>query len=136
MMNDDPLSFGERFYKELVKTQPSVALLFKDTEVRKQGAKFISMLRHAIRLLDDEKTFHIKLEALSSQHVAYGVQVQHLEAFGKVLVAELRRVNSKIWTTETSNAWDWFWSIVMELFSAGLRLGNYSSNCDEKVDEQ
>jgi len=123
MMNDDPLIFGEKFYRALVASQPDIANLFKETEVRKQGAKFISMLRHAIRLLDDEKTFGSKLSALSEHHVTYGVKLEHLNAFGEVLVEELKKVNGKLWDEEVDDAWLWFWHIVVNIFSEGLQRG-------------
>lgn len=101
-LTTDPKAFAQAFYKNLLNEQPDIAQLFKqkNTTFEKQSARFIAMLNHAIKLLDDTDTFTQKLESLSAQHVEYGVQIPMLQSFGEVLVAEVKTLNIKYYNQQ------------------------------------
>merc|ERR1712048_571581 len=94
-LTTDPQSFAKAFYKNLLKEQPEIAKLFDDAQsnFELQSTKFIAMLNHAIKLLDDTNTFTIKLEALATKHVDYGVKIPMLQSFGDVLLKQVKALN-------------------------------------------
>eukprot|EP00485_Elphidium_margaritaceum_P005698 CAMPEP_0202688034 /NCGR_PEP_ID=MMETSP1385-20130828/3568_1 /ASSEMBLY_ACC=CAM_ASM_000861 /TAXON_ID=933848 /ORGANISM="Elphidium margaritaceum" /LENGTH=380 /DNA_ID=CAMNT_0049342909 /DNA_START=125 /DNA_END=1267 /DNA_ORIENTATION=+ len=94
-LTSDPKGLAAGFYKNLLAEQPDIAQLFenKHTTFETQSARFIVMLHHAIKLLDDTNTFTEKLESLSADHVAYGVQVPMLHSFGTVLIDSVKTLN-------------------------------------------
>eukprot|EP01083_Nonionella_stella_P214918 773986_1 len=157
-LTTDPKLFAENFYKNLLNEQPDIAQLFKDanTSFERQSSRFIAMLNHAIKLLDDTNSFSLKLELLSSQHVDYGVQIPMLQSFGDVLISQVKQLNIKYyniqqqmddeheqkqqlnkqlnkklnkqlnmfkvpkWTEKHDHAWNWFWKVVVGVFSQGM----------------
>jgi len=120
VITDDPQSFITVFYQELLESQPDIANLFKHSEIKQQGAKFISMVRHCIHLLDDHRTFEYKMVELGKTHFTYGVELTQLQSFGDVFTDNLRRGTPLKWTDEHTKAWEWFWKIVVDLFSRGM----------------
>mmetsp|Transcript_45981 Transcript_45981/g.41158 ORF Transcript_45981/g.41158 Transcript_45981/m.41158 type:complete len:386 (+) Transcript_45981:203-1360(+) len=102
----DPKGFAENFYKNLLNEQPDIAQLFKkkNTTFEKQSTRFIAMLSHAIKLLDDTDTFTQKLESLSAQHVEYGVQIPMLQSFGTVLIGQVKELNIKYYNQQQSGS--------------------------------
>lgn len=103
-LTTDPKGFAENFYKNLLNEQPDIAQLFraKNTTFEKQSARFIIMLNHAIKLLDDTDTFTQKLDSLSAQHVEYGVQIPMLQSFGSVLIEQVKTLNVKYYNQQQS----------------------------------
>merc|ERR1719464_778461 len=87
-LTTDPGAFASAFYQNLLKEEPEIALLFtaQNTSFEVQSTRFIAMLNHAIKLLDDTNSFTIKLEALATKHVGYGVKIPMLQSFGNVLL--------------------------------------------------
>ncbi|ETO05440.1 hypothetical protein RFI_31955 [Reticulomyxa filosa] len=57
---------------------------------------------------------------LGKVHSTYGVQLSQLQSFGDVLTDCVRRHTPLKWTEEHTNAWQWFWKIVVDLFSRGM----------------
>eukprot|EP01083_Nonionella_stella_P075341 204794_1 len=146
-LTSDPKAFADRFYKCLLEEQPDIAELFQDTLFERQSSRFIAMLNHAIKLLDDTRTFTQKLELLSAQHVDYGVQIPMLQSFGDALIRQVKQLNVDSyekqqsndgnkkeqgayesiellrfvkWTEGHDDAWDWFWKIVVAVMSQGM----------------
>jgi len=120
VISDDPQRFSVTFYQNLLEGEPDIANLFKNIEINQQGAKFISMVRHCIHLLDDHRTFEYKMVELGKVHHNYGVQVTQLQSFGDVLTNTVRRNSPLKWTEQHTKAWQWFWKIVVDLFSRGI----------------
>ena len=94
-LNTDPKAFAQNFYKNLLNEQPDIAQLFKNknTTFETQSVRFIAMLNHAIKLLDDTDTFTQKIESLSAAHVDYGVEIPMLQSFGTVLIQQVKELN-------------------------------------------
>merc|ERR1719361_1011111 len=102
------------------------------------------MLMHAIKMLDDTDHFTQSLDSLSAAHVGYGVEIPMLAAFGKSLIAQVKRFNIEYhedqlkaqgddqkeetldilkvgpWTKRKDESWKWFWSVVVGVMSAGM----------------
>lgn len=96
----DPKAFAVSFYRQLLEEQPEIGELFtaarQSTEdLEGQAARFLAMLAHAIKLLDNRETFTAKLDSLSAQHVGYGVEKEMLSKFGGVLIREVKRENER-----------------------------------------
>lgn len=147
-LTSDPKGFAENFYKGLLKEQPDIGQLFldKNTTFDTQSARFMAMLMHAIKMLDDTDHFTQSLDSLSEAHVGYGVEVPMLDAFGKSLIAQVKVMNIKYfeeqakggggggdekdesldimrvgeWTKKQDDSWKWFWSVVVGVMSAGM----------------
>ncbi|ETO25669.1 hypothetical protein RFI_11469 [Reticulomyxa filosa] len=87
---------------------------------------------------------------LGKVHNTYGVQLSQLHSFGDVLTESVRRNIPLKWTEEHTKAWQWFWKIVVDLFSRGMlehieekkeledlkreRVENETTKTDEKTD--
>merc|ERR1719229_2108319 len=144
-LTSDPKGFAEKFYKGLLAEEPHIGKLFldKNTTFETQSARFMAMLMHAIKMLDDTEHFTESLDALSEKHVSYGVQIPMLDAFGKCLISEVRKVNTEQyaqqressddskeqtldlfqmqrWTKKQDDSWKWFWSVVVDVMSTGM----------------
>merc|ERR1712083_907802 len=131
------------------KEEPHIGQLFldKNTTFETQSARFMAMLMHAIKMLDDTEHFTESLDALSEKHVSYGVQIPMLDAFGKCLITEVKAMNMQYydeqrgnasdasddskeetldlfqvqqWTKKQDDSWKWFWSVVVGVMSAGM----------------
>merc|ERR1719419_2002371 len=94
-LTSDPKGFAEKFYRGLLKEQPDIGQLFldKNTTFDTQSARFMAMLMHAIKMLDDTDHFTQSLDSLSEAHVGYGVEVPMLDAFGKSLISQVKQFN-------------------------------------------
>jgi len=94
-LTTDPGAFASAFYKNLLDEEPEIAKLFsaQNTSFEVQSTRFIAMLNHAIKLLDDTNSFTIKLEALATKHVGYGVKIPMLQSFGDVLLKQVKTLN-------------------------------------------
>eukprot|EP01084_Bolivina_argentea_P181014 312677_1 len=145
-LQSDPQGFAVEFYKTLLQQEPDIASLFSKSSMEEQAVRFISMLNHSIKLLDDTSTFGNKLEKLAAVHVEYGVEVNQLASFGDVLVRKTKELNMKLynkklnkndsdnkddfmeldilsvpkWTEKHDEAWKWFWKVVVGVFSSGM----------------
>jgi len=149
VLRNDPSSFAKRFYKGLLSEHPDIAKLFddKNTTFDDQAARFMAMMMHAVKMLDDTNTFTESLESLSAQHVGYGVEIPMLDAFGKSLIAEVKQFNvaqhgqldgaeddlkedeeeeldflrEEKWGRKHDDSWKWFWSVVVGVMSSGMK---------------
>jgi len=145
-LTSDPKGFAEKFYGGLLKEQPDIGQLFldKNTTFDTQSARFMAMLMHAIKMLDDTDHFTQSLDSLSEAHVGYGVEIPMLSAFGKSLISQVKRFNIDYyeqqtkgqgddqkeetldilkvgrWTQKQDDSWKWFWSVVVGVMSAGM----------------
>jgi len=138
-LTNDPKEFAETFYKALLEQQPDIAKVFdsKSTSFETQSTRFIAMLNHAIKLLDDTHSFTTKLQKLSRKHVEYGVKIPMLQSFGDSLIQQVKLLNIKTyneeqkddnlqilasakWTEKHDNAWNWFWKVVIDVFTEGM----------------
>jgi len=117
---DDPQHVSDVFYEKLINNQPDIADLFQNTEIKQQGAKFVSMVRHCIHMLDDHRTFENKMVELGKTHEGYGVKLSQLQSFGDILIEVIRSYCPVIWTEKHTDSWQWFWRIVVNLFSRGI----------------
>ena len=122
MMESDPVGFGERFYKTLLRDEPDIAELFEGTKIQTQAVKFITMVRHTVNLLDDHRTFRFKMVELGRTHDTYGVKLPMLSSFGEALTRTLKAeaVFEGKWTDGMTSDWAWFWKVVESLFTEGI----------------
>lgn len=94
-LNSYAQTFSNAFYADLIHDEPDIGELFSDVSQKYQAAKFLSMFKHTMRLMDDMETFESQLSFLAGKHVQYGVRIEHLSAFGRVLIENVKKFNLK-----------------------------------------
>jgi len=125
---ESPVVLGNTFYQALLNEHKEIASLFSKTEFAYQSARFVAMMQHATRLLDDQSTFQNKMRSLSYQHRQYGVKIPQLQTFGEVFTETLKAMNGSQWKKIHDDAWKWFWDLIIRLFRIGLDQTKYPSN--------
>jgi len=125
---ESPVILGSSFYQALLNEHKEIASLFSKTEFAYQSARFVAMMQHATRLLDDQSTFQNKMRSLSYQHRQYGVQIPQLQTFGTVFTDTLKAMNGDKWKKLHDDAWKWFWDLTIRLFRIGLEQTKYQKN--------
>lgn len=96
---------GSLFYNRLFEIAPEVKPLFKNTDIREQSRKLLSMLSYIIAKLDNIETILEEVAKLSRRHVKYGVQDYHYEKVGEALLWTLEQGLGTNWNAETKEAW-------------------------------
>ena len=72
---------------------------------QRQSRKFLQSLRLIVNSLDEPERSIEVLERLGERHQGYGVQAQHYELAGGVLIATLSQLLGRDFTAETRDAW-------------------------------
>jgi nitric oxide dioxygenase len=107
--NADPDRTAAHFYTRLTGTDPGIARLFRETDMGRQGLRFMQMLDAAVRHVDrppEAGTGHDDWFAtLGRQHAVRGVLPEHYQAFGDALVWSLKRVLGAEFTPAHEEAW-------------------------------
>lgn len=101
----------EHFYERLFDSLPEVKPLFPDNSER-QARKFLQSLRMVVGSLDTpEKNISI-LQRLGERHVRYGVQADHYQKVGAVLIETLQQLLGSHFTEEVRDAWSSAYNLI------------------------
>ena len=93
------------FYHRLFATVPATRALFANVNVRLQSKKLIDALTAVVNSLDEFERVAPTLSALGKRHASYGVEDDHYDAVGAVLLWALEQTLADLWTNELKVAW-------------------------------
>jgi hemoglobin-like flavoprotein len=96
---------GLRFYEQLFELDPTVAPLFRDTDLAQQERKLLLMFAEIVRVLDRPAELVPEVAALGQRHVGYGVKDGDYASIGAALLWLLEQVLREEFTPEIREAW-------------------------------
>ena len=96
---------GYRFYDQLFELDPTVAHLFRGTDLAEQERKLQAMFREIVRAIDRPAELVSELRALGARHLSYGVKDEDYASVGSVLLWLLAEVLGDGFTPELREAW-------------------------------
>jgi len=105
---------GRMFYDRLFAVAPETRPLFKGG-IEAQSRKLMETLALAISMLRDMPRLVSTLEALAQRHVGYGVQDEHYDKVGEVLLWTLEQGLGAAFTPEASAAWTELYGAVAQI---------------------
>jgi len=109
------------FYGRLLGTDPTIAHLFRNTEMNEQGMKFVHMMdtavRHLGRLPSGGAAPQDLFAALGERHAGIGVRSEHYQALGDALVWALKRILGREFSPQHEEAW---WAMYTQVASVML----------------
>ncbi len=94
----------ELFYERLFAARPDLEKMFSRSRKR-QSQKFLSSLKIIISALGQPERSIEVLEQLGQRHAGYGVQREHYELAGSVLLQTLRHFFAADFTQDLEQAW-------------------------------
>lgn len=96
---------AELFYSRLWEIAPETQVLFRYTDMQKQGTKLMQTLGLAVSSLYRLESFLPALRELGQRHIAYGVKEEDYEAVGTALIWTLEQGLGDAFTPEVKQAW-------------------------------
>ncbi|MEM1433539.1 MAG: pentapeptide repeat-containing protein [Pseudomonadota bacterium] len=117
----------DRFYENLFIERPELRSMFSSSRAR-QNRKFLQSLRMIISTLDEPERSVEVLEQLGARHAGYGVQREHYDLAGSVLLRTLEEVLGEGFTVELKAAWTAAFSLIAGvMIDAGNNSGRVHS---------
>jgi methyl-accepting chemotaxis protein len=95
----------DRFYARLFASEPGVALLFAETDLRRQKKKLLASLVLLRKSLRDLGAIVPKLRELGARHYGYGARDVHYPVVGQALIASMAEIAGDAWRPEYERAW-------------------------------
>jgi hemoglobin-like flavoprotein len=92
------------FYGRLFELDPELKHLFK-SDITEQGRKLIAMISTVVAKLDSLGDIVPAVQDLGRRHVAYGVEPQHYDTVGAVLLWTLEQGMGPAFTPDVKEAW-------------------------------
>jgi hemoglobin-like flavoprotein len=92
------------FYGRLFELDPSLSKLFKG-DMAEQGRKLMTMIKTAVKGLDNLEKLIPAAETLGRRHVEYGVKAPHYDTVGEALLWTLGQGLGEAFTKELEQAW-------------------------------
>lgn len=93
------------FYEKLFTIDGSLGALFRETDMKKQGAKLMAALGFVAHGLSRAETMLPAVQDLARRHVGYGVEEQHYATVGQALIETLEAGLGEAFTQEVRQAW-------------------------------
>lgn len=87
-------------------------MLFKTTDMEKQGEKLMKTLGVAVATLDNMEKLVPILQHLGRKHVSYGVTADMYASVGEALLLTLEKGLGDECTPETKAAWTWVLGVI------------------------
>ncbi len=112
-------SLHTKFYTHLFLIDPAQATVFNGSAVA-LNRKFINMMA-TFRSIRHLEKMHTTIEHLSQRHVTYGLQPEHIEPFGKALIAALSEQLGDQFTDELRTAWISTYDQVTSIMKSSIR---------------
>lgn len=93
------------FYARLFMAKPELRSMFPPA-MDIQRKHFLTALARTVRSTDDPQALAEYLRQLAVDHRKFGVQENHYQAVGEILVATLRTFSGGLWTARAQSAWE------------------------------
>jgi hemoglobin-like flavoprotein len=110
---------GLLFYEQLFALDPTVAHLFRATDMAQQEIKLIAMFAEIVRVLDQPVELVHELAGLGERHVGYGVRDQDYASVGAALLWLMDQVLGDEFTPELREAWSEAYLLVATIMRRG-----------------
>jgi hemoglobin-like flavoprotein len=109
---DDILEdFAAAFYTRLFRVRPDFQPMFS-TDPVVQAGKLAMELRRIVSALRDPVRFQRQVRTLGARHGQYGVEAEHYEATGQVLLETFEQELGAVFTPELHDAWAAAWGTI------------------------
>lgn len=95
---------GTLFYERLIELDPSIAPMFRG-DMATQGRTLMTMVDMVVSSLDRLGDLLPAVRALGQRHAGYGVEHEHYEMGGRVLLDTLHAGLGDAFDAETRDAW-------------------------------
>lgn len=109
---------AQLFYTRLFTIAPQVQPLFGKSDMKKQGAKLMSMIDIAVKGLDRPQAITHLLEESGKRHVGYGVQDGHYDFVGAALLWTLEQGLKDGYTPQVADAWKTAYGYMADIMKA------------------
>jgi hemoglobin-like flavoprotein len=109
------------FYEKLFALDGSLKALFRETDVRKQGAKLMAALGFVVHGLSRAETILPTVQDLARRHVGYGVEERHYATVGQALIETLEAGLGEAFTQEVRAAWTAAYGLLAGVMIAAAR---------------
>jgi nitric oxide dioxygenase len=93
------------FYARLFELDPTIAELFRHTDMDKQRKVLMQTLAVVVRSADRLDQIMPAVKALGHRHASYGVEIDHYATVGAALLWTLEQGLGKTYTQDTAFAW-------------------------------
>jgi nitric oxide dioxygenase len=93
------------FYEKLFAIDGSLRALFRETDMKKQGAKLMAALGFVVHGLSRAEAILPAVQDLARRHVGYGVEEHHYATVGQALIETLEAGLGEAFTQEVRQAW-------------------------------
>lgn len=103
------------FYRTLFDLEPGVRSLFKDTDMREQGQKFMSMLTTVVNGFDHLEQISPYLKRLGDTHRGYGVEPEHYDIVGQALLTTVEQITGNELDLSVRHAWEHFYAQIVDV---------------------
>ena len=113
------LQAADLFYRHLFAADPTIAPMFKGSNMADQGRRLMQMIGAAVGLLDQPDRLLPVLSGLGARHAGYGVQPQHYDTVGAALLRTLAEALGDDFDEDTCDAWCEMYGIVSRSMLAG-----------------
>lgn len=113
------------FYLRLFELAPSLKSLFH-SNLEVQARKLMQSLEHVVRGLENFPALLPELAELGRRHVKYGVQREHYDLVGEVLLWALARALTEDFTNEVEAAWRAAYALIANAMKAASNENAFS----------
>jgi hemoglobin-like flavoprotein len=109
------------FYEKLFAIDGSLRALFRETDIKKQGAKLMASLGFVVHGLSRAETILPTVQDLARRHVGYGVEEQHYATVGQALIETLDTGLGEAFTPPVREAWTAAYGLLAGVMIAAAR---------------
>jgi len=103
--------FAAAFYARLFRVRPDFQHMFS-TDPEVQARKLAIELRRIVSALRDPDRFQRQVRTLGARHGQYGVEAEHYDATGQVLLDTFEQELGAAFTPELHDAWAAAWGAI------------------------
>jgi nitric oxide dioxygenase len=109
------------FYEKLFAIDGSLRALFRETDMKKQGAKLMAALGFVVHGLSRAETILPTVQDLARRHVGYGVEEHHYPIVGQALIDTLEAGLGEAFTPQVREAWAAAYGLLAGVMIAAAR---------------
>lgn len=109
------------FYDKLFAIDGSLRVLFRETDMKKQGAKLMAALGFVVQGLSRAETILPTVRDLARRHVGYGVEEHHYATVGQALIETLDAGLAEAFTPTVREAWAAAYGLLAGVMIAAAR---------------
>ncbi len=109
------------FYEKLFALDGSLKPLFRQTDMKKQGAKLMAAMGFVTHGLSRAESILPTVQDLARRHVGYGVEEHHYATVGQALIETLEAGLGEAFTPQVRAAWAAAYGLLASVMIAAAR---------------